>query len=190
GELITKAQVSLFYMYNSERFLKYAKKYLDIDIEQESIKQVQEIAQLRRIDLESQSIHLFSYHVEQAVSEWVKQLYPEDELTFSNSHMAIGVDLIRTTHEGTKIGYEIKYSKSPSNTNFFAELILRRASTIIERYQLNELVYVIAFQSESLANRMKSRIIREKLPEIVSVVFGYIAASDTTEGIKLKFVPL
>jgi hypothetical protein len=44
-EEIRKAGVSIFYMYTPERFLKYAKKYIKIDIKEESINQVKIISE-------------------------------------------------------------------------------------------------------------------------------------------------
>jgi len=47
-EILGAGDVKLFYMYNSEGFLKYAKEYLQIDIKDESIKQVQSVTQAWR----------------------------------------------------------------------------------------------------------------------------------------------
>ncbi|MBI5953308.1 MAG: HNH endonuclease [Chloroflexi bacterium] len=49
-EICTIADVNLFYMYNSERFLEYAKKYLKIRIKTKSIDQVKETKQLNRVN--------------------------------------------------------------------------------------------------------------------------------------------
>lgn len=43
-EEISKAGVSVFYMYTPEHFLKYTKEYIEVDIKQESIQQVEEIS--------------------------------------------------------------------------------------------------------------------------------------------------
>jgi len=45
-EVFSKAEVSLFHMYNSERFMQFAKAQLGIEVNQESIDQVRDIAQL------------------------------------------------------------------------------------------------------------------------------------------------
>jgi hypothetical protein len=45
-EVSSKGEVSLFYMYNSERFMQFAKAQLGIEVKQESIDQVRDIAQL------------------------------------------------------------------------------------------------------------------------------------------------
>ena len=50
-EISSKAGVTLFYMYNPERFLEFAKQYLGAQVEPESIDQVREIAQLRKAEL-------------------------------------------------------------------------------------------------------------------------------------------
>jgi len=47
-EIKSKAEVTLFFMYNSEHFMEYAKQYLGIKIKEESIAQVRDWARLRR----------------------------------------------------------------------------------------------------------------------------------------------
>lgn len=45
-EIKEKANINMFYMYNSERFLKYAKEYLQIDVKEESIDQVRDVTEI------------------------------------------------------------------------------------------------------------------------------------------------
>ncbi len=47
-EIKQKAGVKSFYMYNSARFLKYAKEFLGAEINQETINQVKEISELQK----------------------------------------------------------------------------------------------------------------------------------------------
>jgi hypothetical protein len=51
-EIVSKGGVSSFYMYNSGRFMTYAKKYLGIVVKQESIEQVSDITQLDRTKID------------------------------------------------------------------------------------------------------------------------------------------
>jgi hypothetical protein len=53
-EEIRKAGVSIFYMYTPERFLKYAKKYIKIDIKEESINQVKIISESKETEEKNQ----------------------------------------------------------------------------------------------------------------------------------------
>lgn len=53
-EEIRKAGVSIFYMYNPERFMKYAKKYIKIDIKEESINQVKIISESKEAEKEKE----------------------------------------------------------------------------------------------------------------------------------------
>ena len=43
-EEILDAGASMFYMYKPERFLKYARKYLQLEVKEESIQQVEEVS--------------------------------------------------------------------------------------------------------------------------------------------------
>jgi hypothetical protein len=47
-EIHSKAGVSLFYMYNTDRFLEFSKMYLGVDIKPESINQARDIAQISK----------------------------------------------------------------------------------------------------------------------------------------------
>ncbi len=46
-EISSKAGVLSFYVYNPERFIKYAKEYLEIDIQDKSVEQARDIASLK-----------------------------------------------------------------------------------------------------------------------------------------------
>lgn len=55
-EEICKAGVSIFYMYTPERFLNFAKEYLEVDIKEESISQVKNISESKEAEeVEKQS---------------------------------------------------------------------------------------------------------------------------------------
>lgn len=187
-EIKHKADISLFHMYNSERFLQCAKKYLDVKIEPESVKQVQEITQLRRAELENQSIQVTYYQLEQAVVEWIKISYPNDEIIFSKG---IGVmpGLIRIGQDGSRVGYEIKYISKSSPVK---DISLHQADNLFSGGRLNKLVFVMTFDNEILANKMNTflRSYRDKPPKNVSVVFGIVVTDDKAEGSLYKFIPL
>lgn len=187
-EIKHKADISLFHMYNSERFLQCAKKYLDVKIEPESVKQVQEITQLRRAELENQPIQVTHYQLEQAVVEWIKISYPNDEIIFSEG---IGVmpDLIRIDQGGSRVGYEIKYISKSSPVK---DISLHQADNLFSGGRLNKLVFVMTFDNETLANKMNTflRSYRDKPPKNVSVVFGIVVTDDKAEGSLYKFIPL
>lgn len=129
---ICDAGISIFYMYSSERFLKYAKEYLEIDIKEESIKQVESIVELeqnQQLLLSSESFgagksyaymnsFLKTLHgsitnvswqqAEAAVLNWLRYKYPGD-LVESSKNFDIGIDLTRLQGVGTdKFGYMIK----------------------------------------------------------------------------------
>jgi len=57
-EEICKAGASIFYMYTPEHFLKYAKKYIKVDIKEESINQVKIISESKEIEKEENQLNL------------------------------------------------------------------------------------------------------------------------------------
>lgn len=77
--------VSYFYMYNSERFLYFAKEYIQADIKEESIRQVEHVAEFQRSlsrKLTSDSKwdllnpYLRGHIAEIAFGTWLKNNYP------------------------------------------------------------------------------------------------------------------
>jgi len=68
-EEISEAGASLFYMYKPERFLEYARKYLQLEVKEESIQQVEETSvsnSLSELELIEDSLKQFS-SIEQAI---------------------------------------------------------------------------------------------------------------------------
>jgi hypothetical protein len=107
-EEICKTGASIFYMYTPERFLKYAKEYIEVDIKEESIQQVEEISAIRN-ELLTEGFVSSGYEIEQAVLRWLQSEYPEDKIIQFSSNRGRGIDLLRLTEDNSRIGYEINY---------------------------------------------------------------------------------
>lgn len=75
-EISSEAGLSAFYMYDSERFLTFAKKYLGVQVKQESIDQIRDVSILNKANV--QRSHRFPEAfrlVEEAVLEWIRIIH-------------------------------------------------------------------------------------------------------------------
>lgn len=114
-EIRSKAGVSLFYMYNSERFMRLAEKYLGAEIERESIERVRDVAQLDRVESQwrGRGIREMYLVAEKAVLEWLRAMHPRDEVFENRERFP---DFIRVGHEaGRRHGYEVKAFSAPQS---------------------------------------------------------------------------
>jgi hypothetical protein len=110
-EIQQKANVKSFYMYNSARFLKYAKEYLGAEINQETINQVKEISELHRREYSSfSSLQNRVWQIEKMFFEWIQNKYYGYEIV-NNGRFPDFIVL----KENQKIAYEVKYVREPRN---------------------------------------------------------------------------
>ena len=77
SEMLNETKTESFYMYSSSEFMKLAERYLNIDVKEESIKQVQDIVTALRSESQYKSIQFEGFLAEKAVFEWLKVSNPE-----------------------------------------------------------------------------------------------------------------
>lgn len=110
-EIQQKAGVKSFYMYNSARFLKYAKEFLGAEINQETINQVKEISELQKsTHSRFSSMQNRALQVEQFIYKWVQSRFDGCEIIRHERFP----DFI-LLKDGQKIAYEVKYVRDPRN---------------------------------------------------------------------------
>jgi hypothetical protein len=174
-EIAVKGGVTSFYMYNSERFLEYAKTYLKADVEQESIDQVREISKLNRITSKKDIFYINS-NVELAVHDWLCANFPQDEISI-NSHSF--PDFIRKSlKDGSKVGYEVRYFKGISdsiNLNLRVRLkdVAYKGFYEISKGELSSLKIVLIVDEDSVEETV--RIIKNpnfEIPTSVQYLIG------------------
>ncbi len=116
-EEICKAGASIFYMYTPERFLQFAKEYIEVDVKEESIQQVEEISAIRNDLLTlTKALPTEGYKAENAVLRWLESEYPDDEIIQSPTPNQ-RINLLRLTKDNFRIGYEIKYISDISGSS-------------------------------------------------------------------------
>jgi hypothetical protein len=176
-EEICKAGASMFYMYTPERFLKYAKEYIKVDIKEESIQQVEEISAIRN-DLLTEGLTSKGYKAEQAVLRWLESEYPDDEIIQSFKQ---GIDLLRLTKDNSRIGYEIKYI-----TGYSMPLILRNVQSYIRNFPNLELdeFQVVFVTSSRLDGKGFYRNLIGNVQKIITKSFMVIQANKRNQNLK------
>ncbi|HNE31775.1 MAG TPA: PIN domain-containing protein [Nitrospira sp.] len=109
-EIKQKGGVELFYMYGTERFMKFARTYLQVSVPPESISQVSATVhdeqRKRAIQDFAEKLFLPQPNYEDVVRNWLRARHPGDR-------MSVGLvpgdpDIVFTTRDGQTIAYEVK----------------------------------------------------------------------------------
>ncbi len=197
-EIRAKAGVRTFYLYNSERFLEFAEKYLEAEIELTTIEQVREVAGLQRAEIMRGAPLLLGYiSVEQAVLNWLQEKYPGDEILREEKRFP---DFIRIqSKDGSRIGYEVKFFRSNSagaEVVFVPGLTMRlrevmyRGSYELSKGSLSDFKIIIVLQDasgiDSIAKALRSP--RFEIPSGVGFIIGKSLTDD--DGVPKSFEPL
>ena len=154
-EEIFKLGITSFYMYSSDRFLKFAKKYIpEVDVEEESIEQVGEFIELAReqeiIEKTTDRIaRLSPYEVEALVCDWFLNLHTNDEI----SSPVKGVDIICSSSllgKQLTIGYEVKYiSQRLRTSKSNMKNHLRQLGAYFQYQHLDRAYLLLVIESQS-----------------------------------------
>jgi hypothetical protein len=193
-EEICKAGASIFYMYTPERFLEFSKKYIEVDVKEESIQQVEEISAIRNERLTKDLLSQES-KAKNAVKRWLESEYSNNKIIQYNNfqYHNQGIDLLRLTEDNFRIGYKIKYITGSSKPHQFRNLVrhIKSFSNLeIDEFQL---VFVIRsmLDDRSLTRNILSlargsfMIIKENLRsqniETVGLIIGRLALFDAND---------
>ncbi|MCT7954309.1 PIN-like domain-containing protein [Laspinema palackyanum] len=121
-----EAGVSLFYMYNSKGFIRFAEEHLGTKISDYSKQEIEEIADLNKY----LPAALIGLKVERAVFEWLIGEYPDELITHNERIRDSYIDILRDSN-GSKVGYTVKYRKGKViNLTTLRESIIKMQLTI------------------------------------------------------------
>jgi hypothetical protein len=139
-EIVAEAGVSLFYMYNSERFLGRASEFLNIPTKEQTIEEIKDV---KRVSLkELTKGHTFK--LEMAVQEWIDHRFGEYSVE-TNSDFP---DYIVWPDEDTAIGIEVINNLGIHQTRTAIESKLFRYREEIQEVGYSELNFLIVFPNE------------------------------------------
>lgn len=190
-EITTNTGIKSFYLYNSERFLQYANKYLNANVEEESIDQVREIAELNRLRNAIHHRSPKSTEILQAVYEWLATTHPNDEIYYADNLFA---DIIRVNLiDGDMFGYWVNYVASYSSLHFWInnrlEKLFEQGLNKIAKGELFEVKIVLILSTrmtdEGLKTLMKPKY---EIPKGVQLIIGKLVF--VRRETKLHFVPM
>ncbi|MBD1809765.1 DUF4935 domain-containing protein [Microcoleus sp. FACHB-SPT15] len=176
-EEICKAGASIFYMYTPERFLKFSKEYIEVDVKEESIQQVEEISAIRN-DLLNESLATRVSKAEQAVLRWLKSEYPDDEIIQSPNRK---IDFLRLTEDNSKIGYEIKYMAHHSMSRMLQSI--ESYITNFSNLELDEL-QVILITNNYVYGKALQRNLMDNIQKTIAKCAMMIQANTMNQSIK------
>ena len=176
-EEICKAGASIFYMYTPERFLKYAKEYIEVDIKEESIQQVEEISAIRN-DLLNEALDFKGYKAEQAVMRWLESEYPDDEIIQSPNR---GINFLRLTENNYRIGYLIKYITANNSSYSMSYRVrnIQRYITIPSNLEIDEFQLVLVINS-----RLDDKILISNTLNLIRTSFMVLHANLSNQNIE------
>lgn len=166
-EALSEGKMALFYMYNTERFLKYSQNYLGTTIKKEVIEQVKDVA-------EQSGFNIGHYDVMQCISDWLRKTYHQAGLEISGSEDSSYADFVIHTRDLGRIGIQVKdwHSGSPGTFSGLSHLISIGAYAISERIYSSARIVIVALKQDF--HSILSMIQREEpvLPESISIVIG------------------
>lgn len=185
-EIKAKAEVTLFYMYNSERFMQYAKEYLSAQIKEESISQVRDIA--RSAAVNRSSLFSLGEAAEKAVQVWLQESHPDGTINYSFR----GFPDFTCFDSDIRIGYEVKLARAhgPLIVHPRFRDVLYRGYHEVNEGKLDKFVLVLVLDepdSVDIAHRQLTNANFE-IPKGTFVQIGYLVEVNTEKGI-YKFVP-
>jgi len=195
SELKAKANISVFYIYNTERLLNYARQYQSITIEQESINQVEDIRIIAQEYGEASKTTMYLSHsgAVAAVIEWLKDQSPCHTIKPLIEFGPRGVfDIISLDKSSGKLtGFHVKLvpplvqsillavSATEQARERFGEsspFDLVMSVIILEKLNLDwQVPIILAYNEMSKAQR-------------AATIFGYLEKSGSPGGLPYRFV--
>jgi len=170
-EISDQAGVTLFYMYNTSRFLKYAREYLNAQVDSLSIDQVQDITQLKREENKREALRTNDILFIDAVHQWLStKEYPDSTIKFGQSFP----DFIVETRTG-KIGFEVKPLYNPNLILKHLNNWLNQGLVGIKRRSLDRIVFVLVAKTQTDAEKVLSILRRRTMSnDMISFITGTI----------------
>lgn len=189
-EIASEAGVSQFYMYNSERFLTFAQRFLNISVRKTSVDQVRDVARLSEREVQPRRFlgtgELAA--VEQAVLDWLKSLYPS---SIVENHRF--PDFVVVDETGARQGYEVKYVRDPRSIIMRLRDVAYRGYYEVAEGNLSTFNLVFVSESRQRTHEL-DRILsspRSAFPTNVSVTVGILEpVTDPNGSIRQQFVPV
>jgi hypothetical protein len=183
-EIRRESGVLFFHMYNSEQFLRYAKKYLNADISDESITKIQDIARSQTLSTalgmdEAQLLSRLS------AMKWIEEQYPTSKILLSQNEVMDCLVIKGDDKIAFKIEYIYSYTKFLLSMSKYRKFAEERVTFL----NISEMILIITLTDRDLFGQIHEsvRLISQKLPAHFRVI---IAIIDTDTEKQFSFKPL
>jgi hypothetical protein len=158
-EITSEGGTKTFHMYDSERFLEFAKDYLKEQVKQESIVQIRDVIEANRVEA-FRSIRSATFQ-EQAIRSWLGRAHPNSTITGT-------LGLIRERYvvrnpDGVRIVYEVQSAPDAFIYSTLKEIV-QRANAEIHNGEFDTFVVILVLPDATLASELHEQI--QRIPEL------------------------
>ena len=184
-EICSETGLKLFYIYNTQRFLEFSKTYLGANINQKSIDQARDIAQISK---DKTSIELSQHIVpEHAVYSWLINLVRDTGIIISNK---VYPDFIVEYKENrNRVGYEVKFPPK-ANLDQLNNYIQRGHLEILSG-SLNQIKIILIINNLSQIVEIDQILVEQIIPDNVSIIIGTLEnIYSENHTFQIEFSPL
>jgi hypothetical protein len=167
-EAMIDGKMAGFYMYNSERFLKYARSHLGIEFNDESISQIKQAVE--------HTHNLDRKELDKCILNWLQKRYNPRNIT-EQIHQSTTIFSIRTSQENSRLYqvHDMRYA-APNGTSY-AVILSQASSYLFEKDRAIELIFIT---ERGLLESVHSLVLelRPSIASGVSVSIGSIESQD------------
>lgn len=185
-EIVSRAEVSLFHMYNSANFMKHASKYLQVAFQDASVEQVLDITQLE-ISAAEMPLPSPSQTAKRAVLAWLRGFTRSDKVVESVTFP----EFVATNRQtGTRSGYHALYIGKSADYDLRSRevaLLAHMGSQAVKKGDLDDFTWVLVLDDPEMleaADGLTSRII---VGDSVMGIVGLLATVPGAEGPVVTF---
>jgi hypothetical protein len=187
AEMSDKAKVRLFHMYSSPNFMRLAKEHLKIEVSEDAIKDVEDIAGTG-VDDPAGASPIGIRKIEEAVKGWLSGIIPYVGIEFGRREFP---DFIIDLSSGLRKGVDVTCVRDRGSIGRLFRKRVLQAQSAMDEQLVDDVVLVVVVQDESL--HAVARIAVEQCPAEslagVTVVVGRVGSS-VGEPDKLEFTPV
>ncbi|MDZ8035081.1 PIN-like domain-containing protein [Nostoc sp. DedSLP04] len=170
NEISREAGTKLFYMYNSEQFLKYSKEFLNTNVTDESISQVREVV---RASLEGRlAFRQLELVAAKSVLIWLQKRYAN--FSILENKRGFPDYIVRDSESERNLGFEIKIFRDPLTVRSILRDQKYRGYYETKEGSLDEITFVFVMQDEEVAHQTIQILEKNnsQLPPCVNLIIG------------------
>ncbi len=177
SEIYKEANVTGFYMYTPERFMKYANEFLPIHVKEESINQVRDVSELTTSDQKKKNYKRPTKNsVREAVLNWLNSTFNDHTSNFVSEDFPIHIASV--DHIGNQLlGFEVKHCSMYSDSMF--SRVTGRMLDFMEKNSKYDTIYIVfTFEDIKWVEKLSAAIKNYDNQEGLNFLAGLIDRSD------------